>query len=326
MQRRHLLAGLAAMPWLGRAAWAQQATAGWVPDRPIRFVVGFAAGGSTDTTGRVVAQAITAGLGQSVVVENRTGAGGNVASEYVARSAPDGYTLVVGSMGTHAVNQSLYPSLPFHVQRDFAPVSLVALSSQLLVVHPSVQARTVAELIAQAKANPGKLNCGTGGSGTSQHLAASLFEHHAGVRFTQIAYRGGAPAVADLVSGRLDLIFAPVVEAIQQVRSGQLRALAVTRRERLAQLPEVPSVSETVPDFAFNSWLGILAPAGTPPAAVSRISREIALALRRPEIRERMEQLGYEPVGSTPEEFASFQAAEVRRTAELVRLSGAKVE
>jgi tripartite-type tricarboxylate transporter receptor subunit TctC len=301
-------------------------TGGWSPDRPVRLLVGFAPGGSTDTTARVVAQAITPGLGQSVLVENRTGAGGNVASEYVARSAPDGYTLVMGSLGTHATNQALYRNLPFHVVRDFAPVSLVALSSGLLVVHPSVPVRSVTELIARARANPGGLSCGTGGSGSSQHFAAALFEHQAGVRFTQVSYRGGAPAMADLLSGRIDLIFAPVVEAIQQVRSGQLRPLGITRRERSAQLPEVPAIGEELPGYVFTSWLGLFAPAGTPAPVVARLSREVALAARTPQMRERMEQLGYEPVGSTPEEFATFQAAELPRVAELVRLSGATVE
>jgi tripartite-type tricarboxylate transporter receptor subunit TctC len=323
MKRRAILPLLAAAPFLPSALRAAE---DWTPDRPIRLLVGFAPGGSTDTTARVVAQAITPGLGQSVLVENRTGAGGNVASEHVARSAPDGYSLVMGSMGTHAVNQALYRNLPFHVARDFAPVSLVALSSALLVVHPSLPVRSVTELIARARAQPGGLNCGTGGSGTSQHFAAALFEHQAGVRFTQVSYRGGAPAMADLVSGRLDLVFAPVVESIGQVRAGQVRALGITRRERAPQLPEVPAIAEELPGYVFTSWLGVFAPAGTPGPAVARLSREIAAAMRVPAVRERMQGLGYEPVGSTAEEFASFQAAELPRVAELVRLSGATAE
>jgi tripartite-type tricarboxylate transporter receptor subunit TctC len=233
MKRRSLLPLLAAAPLLpATVARAQQAPLGpsWSPDRPVRFVVGFAPGGSTDTTARVVAQAIAPGLGQPVVVENRTGAAGNVATEHVARSAPDGHTLVVASMGSHATNAALYRDLPFDVARDFAPVSLVALSACLLVVHPSVPAHSVSELVARAKASPGALNCGIAGAGSSQHFAAALFEHRAGVRFTQVSYRGGAPAMADLVSGRLDLMFTPVVEAIQQVRSGQVRALGTTGR------------------------------------------------------------------------------------------------
>jgi tripartite-type tricarboxylate transporter receptor subunit TctC len=328
MKRRDLLPLLAAatMPAVARAQPAGTPGDNWVPDRPVRLVVGFAPGGSTDTTARVVAQAITPALGQSVLVENRTGAGGNVASEYVARSAPDGYTLIMASMGTHAVNQALYRNLPFHVARDFSPVSLVVLSAGLLVVHPSLPVRSVAELIERAKANPGRLNCGTGGGGTSQHIAAVLFEQQAGVRFTQVAFRGGAPAMAELVSGRIDLIFAPVVEALQQVRSGQVRALGITRAERSTRLPEVPAIAEALPGYVFMSWLGVFAPAGAPAPAVARLSREIAAAVRQPAVRERLEGLGYDPVGSTAEEFATFQAAELPRVAELVRLSGASAE
>ena len=329
MERRRLLSSLAAAAPLLHAASAraQQAPAGpsWSPDRPVRFVVGFAPGGSTDTTARVVAQGITAGLGQPVVVENRTGAAGNVATEHVARSIPDGHTLVVASMGSHATNAALYRDLPFDVVRDFVPVSLVALSACLLVAHPSLPVRSVSDLVARAKADPGGLNCGIAGAGSSQHFAAALFEHRAGVRFTQVSYRGGAPAMADLVSGRLDLMFTPVVETIQQVRSGQVRPLGTTRPERSAQLPEVPAVGEALPGYAFTSWLGLFAPAGTPAPAVARLSREVAAALRAAPTRGRMEELGYEPVGGTPEEFAAFFAAELPRVAELVRISGASV-
>ncbi|MBX9701184.1 MAG: tripartite tricarboxylate transporter substrate binding protein, partial [Acetobacteraceae bacterium] len=209
IRRRGLLAALPLVPAASAQVRAQAPT--WTPDRPIRLLVGFAAGGSTDTTARIIGQAISPGLGQSVVIENRTGAGGNVASEHVARSPADGYTLVMGSLGTHGTNQALYPTLSFHVVRDFAAVSLVAYSYSLVVVHPSVPVRTLAELVAYAKANPGKLNAGTGGGGSSQHFAASMFEHAADVKFTLVHYRGGAPATADLVAGRVDLIFAPTV-------------------------------------------------------------------------------------------------------------------
>ncbi|WP_431270385.1 Bug family tripartite tricarboxylate transporter substrate binding protein [Dankookia sp. P2] len=323
MHRRTLLPGLAALPLLPRAAAAQ----GWNPDRPLRMLVGFAAGGSTDTTARIVAQAITPALGQQVLVENRTGAGGNSgdrgggpcrAGRLHAGHGLDGHPCTV--------NQSLYRSLPFHVARDFSAVSLVALSHSLLVVHPSVQARSVTELIALARTKPGGLNAGTGGLGSSQHFAAVLFEHETGVRFTQVHYRGGAPAMADLVSGRVDLIFAPVVESIQQVRAGQVRALGITRKERAPQLAEVPAITEQVPGFVFTSWLGVFAPAGTPAPAVARLSEAIQAAMRVPAMRDRMAELGYDAVGSTAEEFADFQRSEITRTAELVRISGATVE
>ena len=318
MYRRSLLPALLALPFATRAQ-----TPPWSPDRPVRLLVGFAAGGSTDTTARIIAQAITPALGQSVLVENRTGAGGNIASEAAARAQPDGYTLVMGSMGTHAVNQALFSNLPFHVARDFAPVSLVVLSPVLLVVHPAVPARSVAELIALAKSRPGGLNCGTGGSGTSQHFAAVLFEQQAGVRFTQVAFRGGAPAMSELVAGRIDLIFSPVVEALQQVRAGQVRALGLSRTERSPQMPDTPTIGQELPGYAFGSWLGVFAPAGTPAPVIARLSTEIATAVAQPDTREKLIQLGYEPVGSTAEEFATFQAAELPRVAELVRASGA---
>lgn len=323
MHRRGVLPLFALAPVAApRGARAQT----WNPDRPIRFIVGFAPGGSTDTTARVTAQGITAALGQPVVIENRTGAAGNLATEHVARSAPDGYTLVVASMGTHATNAALYRNLPFDPVRDFVAVSLIVLSAQLLVVHPSVPVRNVAELIAYARANPGRLNCGIAGAGSSQHFAASVFEHQAQVRFTQVSYRGGAPAMVDLVAGRLDVMFTPVVEAQQQVRAGQVRALGITRAQRAPAFPDIPTVGETLPGYEFNSWLGLFAPAATPPAAVARISREVATALRSGETRERMEQLGYEPVGSTPAEFATFFARELPRVAEIVRMTGATVE
>ena len=321
MRMKHLIVALTALVW-PFAAQAQSA----YPSQSIRFIVPYAAGGLPDTVARITAQHLQERVGQSVVVENRTGAAGNVATEHVARSAPDGHTLVVASMGSHATNAALYRDLPFDVARDFAPVSLVALSACLLVVHPSVPVRGVAELIARARAEPGRLNCGIAGAGSSQHFAAALFEHRAGVRFTQVSYRGGAPAMADLLSGRLDLMFTPVVETIQQVRSGQVRALGITRPQRSARLPEVPAVAEALPGYAFSSWLGLFAPAGTPAAAVARLSREVAAALRTPQTRGRMEELGYEPVGGLPEEFAAFFAAELPRVAELVRISGASVD
>jgi tripartite-type tricarboxylate transporter receptor subunit TctC len=325
MRRRALLPALAGLPLIAKAHHAKAQPA-WVPDHPIRLLVGFAAGGSTDTTGRVVAQALSTAFNQSVVVENRTGAGGNIASEYVAHSAPDGYTLVMGSMGTHATNQALYSNMGFHVGRDFAPLSLVARSANLLVAHPDFPARSVRDVIAMAKARPGEVTCGTAGAGSSQHLSMAVFEHLAGIRFNQVAYRGGAPAMLDLIGGRVSLVFAPVVESIQQVRAGQARALGITKAQRSPELPQVPPIREQLPGYEFTSWLGVFAPAGTPDNVVASLSNVIATAMRTPEMQARMAQLGYDAVGSTAEEFATFQAAEITRTAELVRLSGAKVE
>lgn len=323
MHRRHLMPALAGLPLGPRALRAQPA---WVPERPVRLLVGFAAGGNTDTTARVVAQAIAPLLGQQVLVENRSGAGGNVASEAVAHAAPDGCTLVMGTMGTHAVNQALFPSLPFHVVRDFAAVSLVATTANLVVVRPGLPVRSVAELVALGRQRPGGLNCGTGGTGSSQHFSTAQFEHAADVRFTLVHYRGGTPAIADLVAGRVDVVFAPFVEAIQQVRAGQVRALATTRAQRLPEMPELPAVAETVPGYVFTNWLGVFAPAATPAPVMARLSGVIQAAMRDPAMKARMAELGYDAVGSTAEDFAAFHRSELPRTAQLVRSTGATVD
>ncbi|HEY4252357.1 MAG TPA: tripartite tricarboxylate transporter substrate binding protein [Roseomonas sp.] len=327
MKRRTLLPMLAATPLLPHLAQAQtQAPARWSPDRPVRFIVGFAPGGSTDVTARVVAQGLSAGLGQQVVVENRTGAAGNIATEFVARSAPDGHTLIVASVGSQVTNAQLYRNLPFDPVRDFAPVTLMVLSAALLVVRKDLPVNSVADLIAHARANPEALNCGTAGPGSTQHFAAALFENRAGIRFTQVSYRGGAPAMQDLVTGRLDVMFTPVVEAMEQVRAGQVKALGVTATRRSAALPDVAPIAEALPGYEFNSWLGLFAPASTPRPAIERLSREVATAMRQPGTGARLEQLGYQPVGSTPEEFGSFFMAEIPRVAELVRITGATAE
>jgi tripartite-type tricarboxylate transporter receptor subunit TctC len=324
MIRRRCLAALGAAPFIPAAAVAQASA--WSPGRPVRIVVPFAPGGSTDVTARLVAEALAERIGQPVVVDNRPGAAGNIASEHVARSAPDGHTLIMATTTTHATNAALYRNLPFDVRRDFTPVSLVAFTPNLLVVHPSVQAGSVAELIALAKANPGKLNYGTAGPGSSQHLSAALFAQRAGITLTHVPYRGGAPAAADLIAGRIEMVFNAVIEVLPQVRAGQLRPLGVTTARRATQLPEVPAIGEMLPGFELAVWVGLFTPAGTPAPAVARLSQEVAASLRAPRLRERIVELGSEPVGSTAEEFAVFHAAELPKVAELVRLSGATVE
>ena len=321
MDRRSLLTGLAVLP--AAPALAQPR---WAPDRPVRVVVPFAAGGSTDVTARLVATALAERLGQPVVIENRPGAGGNVAAEHVARSAPDGYTLFMATSGIVAANQALYRSLPFDALRDFAPITQVAFVPNLLVVNPGVPANTMAELVALARARPGQINYGSAGSGTSQHIAGALFAARANLELQHVPYRGGAPAVTDLVAGRIQMIFSPLVEVIAQVRANQLRPLAITTARRSALLPEIPTVAETVPGFEVALWNSLLAPAGTPPAAIARISEEAAAALRTPELRARLAEQGSEPVGSTPAEFAAFIRAEIPKWTEMVRLSGATAE
>ena len=326
MNRRSLLRALSAAPLVPALPAAAQTTPAWRPDRPIRFIVGFAAGGSTDTTARLVANAIGGTLGQPVVVENRVGGAGNIGSEHVARSAPDGQTFVVASVGTHATNQFLYRNLPFHVVRDFTPVSLVLVSGAVAVVRPSLPIRSIPELIAHAKANPGKINLGTSGVGGTQHFAAALFEQKAGVQFTHIPYRGGAPAMADLVAGRLDLIFSPLAETMSFIQSGQVRALGVTRTQRMPALPDVPPIADTVAGYEFNSWIGIFGPANLPAPIVRAMSEAIAAGVRTPEVNRRMTELGYLPVGGSAEDMANLQRRDVALMEELVRLTGASAD
>ena len=322
MNRRILLAGIAAFA-ASRPAIAQGQ---WNPDRPIRLVVPFAPGGSTDVTARLVAEAIAPRLGQPVVIENRPGAGGNIGSEAVARAAPDGHTLVMGTSSTHATNPALYRNLPYQPLRDFAPVSQVAFIPNLLVVNPEVPARDLPALIALARARPGSLNFGNAGSGTSQHLSAAMIASRAGIEVTHVAYRGGAPAVTDLLGGKIQAMAAPLVEVVAHVQANRLRAIGVTTARRSSLLPDVPTIAETIPGFEVALWNGILAPAGTPAAAVLRISAAIAEAMRTEDMRVRLAQQGSEPVGSNPDQFAAFIAAEIPKWAELVRISGATVE
>jgi tripartite-type tricarboxylate transporter receptor subunit TctC len=316
MQRRSLLMGLAALPAVAHAQ-------SWSPERPIRLIIPFAAGGSTDVTARLVAQALGHRLGQPVVAENRPGAGGNIGAEAAARAAPDGYTLFMAVSGILAANKALYRTLPFDPLKDFAPISQVAVIPNLIVVNPDLPVRDLPGLIAYAKANPGKVNYGSAGSGTSLHLAAALFAARAGLDMVHIPYRGGAPAATDLMAGKIQMIASPMVEVIGAVQAGQLRPLAVTTPNRSALLPDVPTVGETIPGFAIPLWNGIVAPAGTPIAAINRISAEIGAALRSDALKKRLAEQGSEPAPSTPEDFATFIRAEIPRWAEIVRVSGA---
>ncbi|MBR0656975.1 tripartite tricarboxylate transporter substrate binding protein [Roseomonas arctica] len=328
LSRRALMALFAASPTtaLAQPSCRVCREGDWVAQRPIRLVVPYAPGGSTDVTARLLAEAIGVRLGQPIVIENRAGAGGNIGAEVVARSAPDGHALVFTTSSTHGANPALYRRMPFDAMRDFAPVSQVAFVPNIFVVHPGVPANTLAEFIALARARPGALNYGTSGPGTSQHLAAALFAARAGIVMQHVPYRGGAPAVTDLLGGKFEIMASPLVEVIEHIRAGRLRPLAVTTARRAALVPDVPTVAETLPGYEVALWNGVLAPAGTPVDAVRRIAQEIQAALRTPELRERLAQQGSEPVGSGPEEFASFIAAELPKWAELVRISGASAD
>lgn len=306
-------------------AVAAHAQAAW-PTKQIRILVGYAAGGSTDVTARIIGQALSERLGQPVIIENRPGAAGNIAAEATAKADPDGYTLLMTTSTTFATNPSLYKNLPFNVQTDFAPVTLTAFIPNLLVVNPSVPANNIPDFIAYLKANPGKLNFGSAGNGSSQHIAGELFNSLAGVRMIHVPYRGGAPAVNDLLGGQVQVIFAPLLEVLQQVRADKVRALGITTAKRSPLLPDVPPIAETLQGYEVRLWNGLLAPAKTPPEIIDRINRAAIDALRSREVRTKLAEQGSEPVGNTPAEFKAFIGSELVKWRRLVEISGATVQ
>jgi tripartite-type tricarboxylate transporter receptor subunit TctC len=303
-------------------AWAQA-----YPTRPIRIVVPFPAGGTTDVLARAVAQKLTESLGQPTVVDNRPGAGGNIGAELVAKSAPDGYTLLMGTVGTHAINPSLYPKMPYDHVRDFAPVILVAGVPNVLVINPALPINSVQELIAYGKANPGKLNFASSGNGTSIHLSGELFKTMAGVQMAHIPYKGSAPALQDLVGGQVQLMFDNLPSSLALIKAGKLKALAVTSKERAAALPDVPTLAESgLPGFEASSWFGLLAPAGTPQPVIAKLNAEVAKWLASPEAKEKLLAQGAIAAGGTPEDFARHIAAETAKWQKVVKDSGAKID
>ena len=319
MRRRALLAGAFAAPAVARAQ-------GWAPDKPIRLIAPFVAGGSTDLAARMVAQGVGDRLGQPIVIENRPGAGGNIGAESVARAAPDGHTLLMATSGVIGANKALYKSLPFDPVRDFAPVALVAMVPNLIVVNPALPVQDLPGLIAYAKARPGQVFYGSAGSGTSLHLAGALFCVRAGIEMVHVPYRGGAPAATDLLAGKIQMIASPTPEVLAFVRANQLRPLAVTTSKRAAALPEIPTVAETLPGFSVALWNGVVAPAGTPPAAIARISAAIQAAVREPTLNAKLIENGNEPAPMNAEEFAAFIATDIPRWVEIVRISGATAD
>jgi tripartite-type tricarboxylate transporter receptor subunit TctC len=321
-------------PWMQRlalgsllAALAVSVSAQPYPTKPIRLVVPFPAGGTTDVLARAAAQKLTESLGQAVIVDNRPGAGGNIGAELVAKSPPDGYTLLMGTVGTHAINPSLYPKMPYDHVRDFVPVILVAGVPNVLVINPALPVNSVQELIAYAKANPGKLNFASSGNGTSIHLSGELFKTMAGVQITHVPYKGSAPALQDLVGGQVQLMFDNLPSALALIKGGRLKALAVTSKERAPALPDVPTMAESgLPGFEASSWFGLLAPAGTPQSAIARLNAEIAKWLASPEAKEKLLAQGANAAGGTPEDFARHIAAETAKWQRVVKESGAKVD
>jgi tripartite-type tricarboxylate transporter receptor subunit TctC len=307
---------------LAGSAWTQTA----YPTRQITMVVGFTAGGSTDIVARLVAEEMRKAWGQPVVVDNKPGAGGNIGAALVAKAKPDGYTLLMGSVGPLAINASLYPAMPYDNLKDFTPISLVVHVPNMLVVNPAAMpVHSFDEFLAMLRANPGKYFFASTGTGTSSHLSGELLKTMAGVQATHVPYKG-AVALNDLLSGeQVHFMFATIPSVIEFVRAGRLRALAVTSRQRSAAVPDVPTVAESgYPDFEASSWFGLVGPADVPPEIAAKLQDEVVRALKIPEIRSKLVQLGADPVASTPQEFAAYLRAETAKWAKVVKASGAK--
>jgi tripartite-type tricarboxylate transporter receptor subunit TctC len=316
---RGLVAAVAAL-WLGLAAAQQN-----YPTKPIRFIVTFPPGGSSDLIARALATVLSERLRQQVLVENRPGAGGNIGMDAVAKSAPDGYTMGLGAAGALAANVSLYPKMPYDPVKDFAPVSNVAFVPFFLVAKTALPANDLRELVALASAKPGQLMLGYGGNGTAMHLSGELFKLMAKVQMTNVPYKGSGPAAMDAVGGQLDLAMVDVASAINQVKAGRLKAIAVTSARRVSVAPNVPTFAEAgLSGYEATGWFGVVMPAGTPANIIGRMNGELVAALKRGEIRERVIAAGAEPSPSTPEEFGALIRDEIAKWAEVVRISGAK--
>ncbi|HYP85194.1 tripartite tricarboxylate transporter substrate binding protein [Variovorax sp.] len=330
MQRRQALARLGLLTAAGTLGGAAALPALAQSDRPITLVVPYAPGGTTDMLGRLLAQHLGTALGRTVIVDNKPGAGTAIAASHVARSAPDGNTLLVATSTTLAINQWLYRKLPYDPAKDFTPVALLGSVPLMVVVHPSVQARNLAELVALAKAQPGKLSYGSAGNGSPQHLGAEMFKAATGVDFTHVPYRGSAPALADLLGGQLQLMFTDLAPALPHVRDGRLRALAVTSGHRQTSVPDVPTVAESgvagTRDFEAVAWQSVVAPAGTPAATVQQLNREIVRIVGLPEVREALLRQGFEAGSSTPEQLGAYMRSESERWGKVVLAAGATLD
>jgi tripartite-type tricarboxylate transporter receptor subunit TctC len=316
----HLAAGAAALPVVSRIARAQV-----YPMRPVRLIVGFAPGGGTDTVARLMGQWLSERLAQPFLIENRTGAGSNIAAEAVVNAPPDGYTLLMGGT-TNVVNTTLYDKLNFVFHRDIAPVAGIISAPMVIDVNPSVPVKTVPEFIAYAQANPGRLNMGSGGIGTSQHIAGELFKMMTGVNLVHVPYRGGAPAIADLVAGHVQVMFDVLPESIEYIRAGKLRPLAVTTATRFPALPDIPTVTETVPGYEANTWWGVGAPRNTPFEIIDKLNKEINAALADPKIKARLVDLSGTVLPGTPADFAKLIADDTEKWGKVVKFAGLKAD
>jgi tripartite-type tricarboxylate transporter receptor subunit TctC len=313
-----LATGLCAVPAMAQNKW---------PSKPITYIVPFPPGGTTDILARLVAQKLGPALGTSIVIENKPGAGGNIGSDYVAKAAPDGYTILGGTISSHSINATLYPNLPYDPLKSFAQVTLIGTNANVLIVGANSPIKSVQDIISISKSKPGSLSFASAGNGTSQHLSAELFKTTAKIDMVHIPYKGSAPAIQDIMGGQVPLMFDTTVVAAPFIESGRVRALAVTSGKRLPSLPNVPTMAEAgVAGYEVVAWQGIFAPAGTPPAIVERLYTEISAILKLPDVQERLAKLGVEPSGMPPKQFAAFQAAEIAKWAKVVKEAKVRVD
>ena len=312
----------AALCLAGATAFAQAD----YPSKPVRYIVPFAPGGTTDILARIMGEHFQQAFKHPFLVENKAGAGGNIGAAEVARSAPDGYTILMGTPGTQAINQFLYSKMPYNTEKDFAPVVFVASVPNVLAVHPSLGVKTLQELIARARAKPGSINFATPGAGTTGHLSTELLKSMAKIDLVHIPYKGSGPALQDLLAGQVQMTIDNLPSALAHIKSGKLIALGVTTAKPVAALPGVPTIASVVPGYEASSWFVTMAPAGTPAAIIAKLNTEANRILQKPEVKERFAQLGAEPVGGTPQELGKFIAAETVKWKEIARISGAKLD
>jgi tripartite-type tricarboxylate transporter receptor subunit TctC len=291
----------------------------WPTKQPIKFIVVYPAGGASDVTARLIATKLSESIGQSVIVENKPGANGIIATEFVAKAAPDGYTLLMANLGPNAINPVVYKKLPYDAVKDFSAITLTTIVPQFIVVSPTLPINSIADLITYAKANPGKVTFASAGNGASNHLSGELFNSMAGIKMVHVPYKGDAPGLVDVISGQVTVALPTAIAAATFVRSGQLRALAVTSNKRLPSFPDVPTVAETIPGFEAVSWGGVMAPAGTPPAIINRLNSEILKILKMPDVAEKLKGLGAEVVGSTPSQFDNYVKSEIAKWGKVAR-------
>lgn len=322
MTRRRLLLGAAAAPWIIRSASAQS-----FPNRPVRIVIGFPPGGGIDILARIIAPKMSERLGQPVIVDNRPGANGQIATQAVRQAVPDGHTVLFGTLGNLAINQVLYPDRPgVDVQHNFAPVSEVASLSFVMVVGPSMPAKSLSEFIAIAKSKPGQIMFGSSGIGGLPHLCGELLNLQAGIKTVHVPYRGSAPAFSDLIAGQVHYVFDALAIALPHIKAGTLRPLAVTGSQRIPALPNVPLMKETLPEFHVTNWYGMVVRNGTPMPVIQRLQQEVAFALRQPDVAARSASLGLDLLGTTPDRFGAFQSAEISKWAKVVKAADIRVQ